>query len=210
MLPPTTHGRIPALPRLPGQAGGQQRGFSLIEILVTLIIVAIGLLGLAATQATMQQADFESYERAQALVLANDMLDRISANRYAGACYAFTAAGGNQFLGTQTGGAYLGVPNCVLGSATAEQVARANADLTEWDQLLKGASETRAGANIGAMTDARGCVRLDAATATYTVIVSWQGRSQTFSPVVSCGSGLYGPETQRRSVWVTLRIANLL
>ena len=69
---PITHSRIPALHRPPVQAGSLQHGFSLIEILVTLIIVAIGLLGLAATQATMQQADFESYERAQALVLAND------------------------------------------------------------------------------------------------------------------------------------------
>jgi type IV pilus assembly protein PilV len=190
---------------------GKERagGFSLIEILVTLIIVAIGLLGLAATQATMQQADFESYERAQALVLANDMLDRISSNRYAAPCYAFTT-GGNQYLGTERGGGHLGVPGCALGSATAEQVVRANADLAEWDQFLKGAAEIRAGANIGAMTDARGCVRFDAATATYTVIVSWQGRTQTFSPVVSCGNGLYGPETQRRSVWVTLRIATLL
>jgi type IV pilus assembly protein PilV len=187
----------------------REHGFSLVEILVTLIITAIGLLGIAATQATMQQADFESYERAQALVLANDMLDRISANRYAAPCYAFTDGNG-RYLGTESGGGHLGAPNCALGSATAEQVARANADLTEWDQILKGVSEARNGLNIGAMTDARGCVRFDAPTATYTVIVSWQGRAQTFSPVVGCANGLYGPETQRRSIWVTLRIANLL
>lgn len=186
------------------------RGVSLIEILVTLIIVAIGLLGLAATQAAMQTADVESYQRAQALVLANDMIDRINANRYAAPCYAITnAAGGTPYLGTQ-GGGHLGVPACALGSATVEQVAQANADLQEWNRLLQGAAELRDGADVGAMTDARGCVSFDAGTATYTVIVSWQGRNETFAPVVACGNGLYGSETQRRSVWAVLAIADLL
>lgn len=199
----STAGRVPSPRRV-------SRGVSLIEILVTLVIVAIGLLGLAATQATLQTADVESYQRAQALVLANDMLDRINANRYAAPCYAITdAATGASFLGT-TGAAHLGVPACALGSATAQQVAQANADLAEWDRLLQGAAETRDGADVGAMSGARGCVSFKPANATYTVVVTWQGRSATFAPVVACATGLYGAETQRRAVWITLRIADLM
>jgi type IV pilus assembly protein PilV len=187
-----------------------QNGVSLIEILVTLIIVAVGLLGLAATQAAMQEADFESYQRGQALLIANDMLDRITSNRYAAPCYAITPEGdGEPYLGT-AGAGHLGGPACVLGSATAEQVARADQDLLEWNALLQGAAEIRGGANVGAMAGARGCVSFDAATDAYTVMVAWQGRSRTFAPVVECGSGLYGDETQRRTVWMTLRIADLL
>lgn len=186
------------------------RGFSLIELLVTLIIVAVGLLGLAATQATMQEADYDSYQRAQALVLASDMVDRISANRYAAPCYAITnAAGGTPYLGVADGG-HLGAPACAFGAATAEQVARANADLAEWDTQLQGAAELRGGASVGAMVGARGCVNFDAATQAYRVIVSWQGRTETFAPVVACGNGLYGDEAQRRAVWMTLRVADLM
>jgi type IV pilus assembly protein PilV len=189
---------------------GTQRGISLIEVLVTLIIVAIGLLGLAATQAAIQEADFDSYQRGQALVFANDMLDRINANRYAAPCYAITPAGAaGPHLGT-TGSGHLGAPACVLGSATAEQVARADQDLLDWDGMLQGAAEVRDGANVGAMVGGRGCVSFDAASATYTIVVSWQGRTSTFEPVVECGSGLYGDEAQRRAVWVRLRIADLL
>ena len=186
-----------------------ERGFSLIEVLVTLIIVAVGLLGLGKTQMVLQQADMESYQRAQALVLANDMLDRISANRYAAPCCAFTTNVGG-YLGDPGGGGHLADPTCGLGSATAEQVARASNDLRAWDVLLQGASETRAGANAGAMVGARGCVQFNAATSAYTVVVVWQGISETFAPVVACGNGLYGAESQRRAVAVTLRIARLL
>jgi len=186
------------------------QGFSLVELLVTLIIVAVGLLGLAATQAAMQEADFDSYQRAQAVVLANDMLDRISANRYAAPCYAITAGGGSPYLGTPTGGGHLGAPTCGLGSATAEQAARAVADLAEWDQQLQGAAEVHNGANAGAMSEARGCVTFDAATQAYTVVVAWQGRNPTFASVNACGNGLYGDEAQRRTVWMRLRMADLM
>jgi type IV pilus assembly protein PilV len=186
------------------------RGSSLVEILVTLVIVAIGLLGLAATQAAMQTADVESYQRSQALVLIDDMLDRINANRYAAQCYAITTAGtGSPYLGA-AGSGHLGAPACTLGSVTAEQLAQANSDLQEWNDLLNGTAEARDGADIGAMSGARGCVTFDTATGTYTIIVNWQGRTDTFAPVVSCANGLYGAETQRRAVWLTLSIADLM
>ncbi|MEO8007697.1 MAG: prepilin-type N-terminal cleavage/methylation domain-containing protein [Betaproteobacteria bacterium] len=42
-------------------------GFTLIEIVVTLVIIAVGLLGLGAFQARTQRAELESCNRAQAL-----------------------------------------------------------------------------------------------------------------------------------------------
>ncbi|MGE5027346.1 MAG: prepilin-type N-terminal cleavage/methylation domain-containing protein, partial [Betaproteobacteria bacterium] len=47
-------------------------GFSMIEILVTLVILLIGLLGLAGLITRSQQAEMESYQRAQALILLQD------------------------------------------------------------------------------------------------------------------------------------------
>ena len=60
-----------------------------------------------------------------------------------------------------------------------------------------------------AMLGARGCVSYDSTTLTYTVVVTWQGMSDTFAPVVNCANNLYGAETKRRAVWTTLKIATL-
>lgn len=57
-----------------------QRGFTLVEILVTLVLVSVGLLGVAALQLTTLRGNQESYVRSQASVLAADILDRIRAN----------------------------------------------------------------------------------------------------------------------------------
>ena len=58
-----------------------QSGFTMIEVLITFIVLVIGLLGLIGLQARTQQAELESYQRGQALVLLQDMLDRMNANR---------------------------------------------------------------------------------------------------------------------------------
>ncbi|MDP3678960.1 MAG: prepilin-type N-terminal cleavage/methylation domain-containing protein, partial [Methylotenera sp.] len=55
-----------------------QRGALLLEVLVTIVILAIGLLGLAGLQAKLQSSEMESYQRAQALILLNDMASRIA------------------------------------------------------------------------------------------------------------------------------------
>lgn len=57
------------------------RGFSLIEVLIALVILSIGLLALAALQATGMRNNHSSYLRGQATLLANDALDRMRANR---------------------------------------------------------------------------------------------------------------------------------
>lgn len=56
------------------------RGFTLIEVLVALLVLSIGLLGLAALQNTALQFNTDSYQRTQATLLAYDILDRMRAN----------------------------------------------------------------------------------------------------------------------------------
>ena len=57
-----------------------QTGFGLFEILITIIIVSIGLLGLAAMQATGLKNNESAYRASQASVLAYDIADRMRAN----------------------------------------------------------------------------------------------------------------------------------
>lgn len=56
-------------------------GFTLIEVLIAVLVLAIGLLGLAGLQAASLRQSNSAYMRSQASILASDMLDRIRANR---------------------------------------------------------------------------------------------------------------------------------
>ncbi len=56
------------------------KGFSLLEVLVSMFVLALGLLGLAGLQTRVSVAEMESYQRTQALILVQDMVDRIATN----------------------------------------------------------------------------------------------------------------------------------
>jgi type IV pilus assembly protein PilV len=75
-----------------------QRGTTLLEVLITIVILAIGLLGLAGLQARLQSSEMEAYQRSQALILLNDMASRIATNRANAANYV-TGAGDPLALG---------------------------------------------------------------------------------------------------------------
>lgn len=189
-----------------------ERGYALLEVLVSLVILVFGLLGMLGLQARAQVATFESYQRGQALILVQDMADRIQANRKAALCYAMTTdpASGTPYLGASA----TATPACTAAVGTPVSRALATEDLAAWNNALQGASE-RLGANaVGAVLGARGCVSFDAATNSYRVAVAWQGMADTLAPSASnpaatCGLNLYGPDGQRREVSVTVRIATL-
>jgi type IV pilus modification protein PilV len=58
----------------------QQFGFSLIEVLVSVVIMSVGILGVAGMQVLSLQQNRSSLLRAEALQLGNDILDRMRAN----------------------------------------------------------------------------------------------------------------------------------
>jgi type IV pilus assembly protein PilV len=191
----------------------------MIEVLVSLLIIVFGLLGLAGLQVRIQQAEFESYQRAQALVLLQDMVERIHLHRVAASCFRFTTntTNGAPFVGTGSGSD----PTCSTGSAADD--AMAAGAISEWKDLLLGSAEDLGGASVGAIVGARGCVSYDPATelidsvtaaaipdtGVYLVAISWQGTNDTFAPTVNCGNTLYGAETRRRVVSTTFRLARL-
>lgn len=184
----------------------QQRGFGLMETLITLIVLLVAMLGLVSLLLATQRAEAETYQRSQALILLQDMVDRINSNRTAAGCYAITTdtVNGAPYLGTGAGA----IPPCSLGSLQAYTLA--NSDLAAWNNLLAGAAEVKGG-NVGAMISARGCVSFDPTSSIYLVSVAWLGKAPSTAPIsgLSCGKGLYGNEAQRRVVSATLQIANL-
>jgi type IV pilus assembly protein PilV len=155
-----------------------------------------------------QQAGLEAYNRAQALVLLDAIVNRINANRQTAPCYAITTAGGAPYLGYADVN-HAGAISCAgFGDANTQQLA-VN-DLNDWDQTLQGGLESVAGTATGAALGARGCIIFNPATSTYTVAVAWQGMVETQPPTVACGNNAYGTESRRRVVWTTFKPATLL
>jgi type IV pilus assembly protein PilV len=169
------------------------RGFTLIEVLITLVVIAIGVLGVGALQARTHLSALESAQRAQAVALANDMISRINLHREVAADYATLAP-----LGT---GAADATDCATLASGPPR-------DQCEWSKLLKGSAERVGGANAGAMIGARGCIELVQARndapgvcqpAIVQVTTAWQGVVETSAPSLACGSGAYGDDRLRRA-----------
>ncbi|MEY4729119.1 MAG: type pilus modification protein PilV, partial [Pseudomonadota bacterium] len=65
------------------------QGFTLLEVLVTLVISAIALLGVASLQAQALRMNKGGESRAQALALANEMAERIEANNAGAVAQAY-------------------------------------------------------------------------------------------------------------------------
>jgi type IV pilus assembly protein PilV len=197
--------RVHRRPTRSGRAGHGIAGFTILEILISLVIVLLGVLGLAGLIIRSNQAEMESYQRVQALALAQDMADRINANRKVASCYS------NGATGMQLGTGYSGTPTCAAGSV--QQNTRAVADMNAWHARLLGSAEVLSGSNVGAMIGARGCVnQIDAANRIYLVSVAWQGLAATSAPAAGndCGLDQYGDNALRRVVTVTIRIGTLL
>ena len=64
-----------------------QHGIGLIEVLVSTIIIAVGVLGVLGMQTRALQLNQGSMHMSQAVVLANDMLDRMRANKNSANAY---------------------------------------------------------------------------------------------------------------------------
>jgi len=64
----------------PANNSGRASGFTLIEVLVSLLILAIGLLGVAALQFRGLQYNHDAYMRSQVNILAYDIADRMRLN----------------------------------------------------------------------------------------------------------------------------------
>jgi len=156
-----------------------QAGFSLLEVVITLAILAIGLLGMAGLQGRAHNAEIESYSRGQALLLATMMADRIAANRAdadeskTGAASQYNAPG--DVYGT-------GHATVACGGTGAALIACT--DVKEWDEALKGSG----------VPGARGCIARQVpggGIQQYVVEVAWAGRGGLGASPTDrlCGSG---------------------
>ncbi|WP_440106932.1 type IV pilus modification protein PilV [Acidovorax sp. BL-A-41-H1] len=167
-----------------------QRGAALIESLVSMLIVAFGVLGFVGLQGRTAVANLEGYQRSQALILVNDMAERLRLNPGNAAMYIVENVGAAE------------------PSFCANSTVRAQQDVCAWRQSILGAGEKEGNALVGAVANARGCISSPASDQ-YLVALAWQGLQATGSPAASCGRDTYAREDTRRVVSVVVQIARL-
>ena len=143
------------------------RGFTLLEILIAVVVLSIGLLGIAGLQALGQQSNHSAYLRSQATVLAYDMIDRMRANRVA-------VQNGNYNAVDTTANTYTD-PGCVSSSCSSSQMAQY--DMYDWQQELANELPTGNGTVAGA-----------GAGSVFTVTVMWDDDRNGSTSLV-CGAG---------------------
>lgn len=115
-----------------GETGIRQRGFTLVEVMVTLIIMTIGLLGVASLQLAGMRSNHSAYLRTQAAIAVSDLIDRMRADPVSfngehfqvgsdsnSAAFADWATELGRLMPYPAEGEPLGEANCVSGSGNA-------------------------------------------------------------------------------------------
>ncbi len=141
------------------------QGFTLIEVLVSLIIIAIGLLGLAGMQIHGMQGNNGSVLRTQANLIANDIATRMRVNKAAMDNSIYALADYSIACASQT------PPDCTSASCTSSEIAELDiADfICDSENNLPNVSSTTISCNDNDLTDADDC----SLGSPHTITLSW-------------------------------------
>lgn len=175
-----------------------QRGFSLLELLVALLVFSIGMLAVAGLQSVSKQANFESLQRTTASQIAYGLLEDIRTNGDGLDIYRTAPELGGGSLGGEPG------PNC-RAAAECNAAQKAAHDLWFWEQALDGNMETNAGVGTGGLMLPTMCIDGPAVggPGIYTVTIAWRGTASITNAVNNpCGavSGNYGDNLELRRI----------
>jgi len=141
-------------PRRMQQRPARPHGFTMIEMLVALVVLAVGMLGVASLFGISLHSGSSAITRMQAVNLATDLADRIRANRRAGSAYNGAPADNH----------------CVGAAAVSCSPAQMAADdLYRWQRQLSRAIV--GGTATGTVTE------VDGTPATYTIRITWTEKS---------------------------------
>ncbi len=154
------------------QARTAQRGYTLLEVLIALLVFSIGLLGLAAMLVSAVKGNHQAYHHSQAVYVAEAMAESLRANLAGVNAGAYNTGG---FISTATGS---GCAICSAGDM-------AQRDVASWAQM---ASQRLPGGEVSSACTAGGPIGFTAAgyTGVCTLAVRWsevgdEGQTQASS-----------------------------
>jgi len=144
----------------------RQQGFSMVEVMVSVLVLSGGLLGLAFLQAQGMKFNAEAYQRTQATVLAYDIIDRLRANPASAHADAYAVASSSAAYAAETAT----YKSCDKPDGTVKCTAAelATFDLAKWYEAQ--------GKSLAIDTDNRATIARTAITSTldeHTVTMRW-------------------------------------
>lgn len=182
-------------------------GFSLVEVLFAVFILAVGILGIIGLQLMAKQNNYDAIQRTTAAALASDIAERIRMNNTAVGFYLSKLEPVGNITQIPT--------TCNDPAGHCTNISIAEHDLATWHSLISGASDqTSAGENTGGLTEPSACITQDplakggtVGTREIRIAIAWRGRSPLSNPAIDpCGTDpagvRYGANNEYRRVFV--------
>lgn len=186
-------------------AGNNHRyqGFTLIEVLITMIIVAVSLLGLVALQGLSKSSSHEARQRTLAVLSVNDFIDRLRLNKSAWMTQYLSTSGSSKSLTVGTSQTQLTKPDCIAStgntSATCSTSQLVANDLYQWQQDMYQATTS---GTSGALISPVGCLSMTRSSSTnafnITIVLSWQDKTSAQDASTYTGQDCGSSGSKRR------------
>ena len=182
----------------------RQDGVTLIEVMISTVVVSVGLLGVFQLHLVAKRSSYESFQYTQAHALATDIVERMRVNASQVAAYASRDYGMGVFV----------LPATTCAAEALDNTFCAAADIRQWDQyrweeLLVSRDAEIGDHSVGSANAMRGCITV--ANDDVEVVVSWRGMDATTDGALGGTAALCGvADAHRRSVRVATRIVDAI
>jgi len=183
----------------------KQNGVGMIEVLITILITAVGLMGVAKMQTMALKSNHDAAQRSMAIYYAEDIVSRMRSLPVA-ICNIATHktelkcvnAGGiwspvnylADYIGEVGGGSISSEPspNCDSSSNVCTIPQKVAHDLWEWEQLLDGETEKSGVAQVGGLLNVDGCI--DVTSNQIKVRIAWDAldSADNLATADACGN----------------------
>jgi len=178
-----------------------EKGVGLIEVLISLLILSVGMLGVMGLQINAKRSNLEAMQRSIALQLVEDMVGRISMNAYTvDGVDVYLNLGVNKLVEVDTSAINAPAKTCGVGvTCSADELA--TFDLYQWQLDMAGESvqigDDADDIRAGGLVQPTGCITGPGDGSGFvTITLAWRGNFPMDQPdlvTLPCGvaSGLY-------------------
>jgi type IV pilus assembly protein PilV len=157
----------------------KQNGFSMLEVLITLLIIAVAMLGTAGLQLNALRLNKSSQTRTQAIFLASDIAERMEANKAQAILGSYAIAATSSVI----------APSTFCDTAACNPLSLANWDLYQW------------GTAISALPTATWSITSTGTNPiTYTIAINWVERVDNKTSTTSGQSNIQDGYISTRTI----------
>lgn len=205
----------------------KQAGLSMIDVMLAIFIFSIGLLGIAGLQMFAKKANYEAVQRTTAVMLVNDIIERMRSNADQATGRDSTNTAIKAYLTIDAGVTKSGfepvadvtevTPTCLGSANPCDTVQRVARDLWEWQQAILGATDIGEDGvtPMGGLVEPSACIDdptpADPNNHDIRVAIAWRSQTPSANPTSSAcgaGTGKYGANNEFRQVFVVTAVIN--